>query len=199
MIAPHELKNKTFSRVVRGYNPVEVDEYFDFLIEKYTEAYKSVLELEQKYNKIQAKYSELSNEEESIRSAILKAQKLGEAIVNNAQKEADAKESDLRTRCDDIIAQAKAKVDEEKEAIARLRKIALDFQHKLYGDYVKHVEMIREMKLDDFPDLETLLGEDQAFEAAKTEVLDGKDISILTSEVDKLQSNPSQTNENQNQ
>jgi len=55
------------------------------------------------------------------------------------------------------------------------------------------------MKLDDFPDLETLLGEDQAFEAAKTEVLDGKDISILTSEVDKLQSNPSQTNENQNQ
>ena len=33
MIAPHELKNKTFSRVVRGYNPLEVDEYFDFLIE----------------------------------------------------------------------------------------------------------------------------------------------------------------------
>ena len=33
MIAPHELKNKTFARVVRGYNPVEVDQYFDFLIE----------------------------------------------------------------------------------------------------------------------------------------------------------------------
>ena len=32
MIAPYELKNKTFSRAVRGYNPAEVDEYFDFLI-----------------------------------------------------------------------------------------------------------------------------------------------------------------------
>ena len=50
MIAPHELKNKTFSRTVRGYNPAEVDQYFDFLIEKYTEAYKAATEFEQKYN-----------------------------------------------------------------------------------------------------------------------------------------------------
>jgi len=47
MIAPHELKNKTFTRAVRGYQQAEVDEYFDFLIEKYTEAYKANFEWEQ--------------------------------------------------------------------------------------------------------------------------------------------------------
>ncbi len=179
MIAPHELKNKTFARVVRGYNPVEVDQYFDFLIEKYTEAYKTASELEQKLNKIEAKYSELSGEEESIRSAILKAQKLGEAIVNNAKKDAEDKEQDLISRCDAIVAEAKEKVEKEKESILALRKLALDFQHKLYGDYVKHVEMIREMKIDELPDLDNLINEDEKFASAKVEALDGKEFDIL--------------------
>lgn len=181
MIAPHELKNKTFSRLVRGYNPAEVDEYFDFLIDKYTEAYKSALELEQKYNALEAKYSELSNEEESIRSAILKAQKLGEAIVNNAHKEAKEKETDLFARCDEIIAEAKKQVEEEKQNILNLRKIALDFQHKLYGDYIKHVEMIKEMSVDEMPDPDSLLNSDDAFARAKVEAVEGKNFDVLVS------------------
>jgi cell division initiation protein len=179
MIAPHELKNKTFSRAFNGYSPVEVDQYFDFLIEKYTEAYKSAFELEQKFNAIEAKYLELANEEESIRSAILKAQKLGEAIVNNAKKDAAEKEQDLIERCDAIIAAAKEKVEEEKRNIEKLRKMAIDFQHKLYEDYVRHVEMIRDMKLDELPTPDQVLKDDEAFQDAKREALDGKDFSII--------------------
>jgi len=171
MIAPHELKNKTFSRTVRGYNPVEVDAYFDFLIEKYTEAYKAISELEQKYSRVKTKYSELSDEEESIRSAILKAQKLGEAIVNNAKKDADAKADALSERCDAIVAEAKAKVEEEKQKLIRLRKAAIDFQHKLYNDYVKHVEMIREMQVDEMPDPDEFFGEDEKIRASRDELI----------------------------
>jgi cell division initiation protein len=181
MIAPHELKNKTFTRVVRGYNPVEVDQYFDFLIEKYTEAYKAACELEQKYNKIEAKYAELSGEEESIRSAILKAQKLGEAIVNNAKKDAKKKESELRGRCDEIIAEAKEKVQEEKENIARLRKTAIDFQHQLYSEYVKHVEMIKNMKLEESVDAEMSDAEEQNLLDAKNLVLGDSEGDIISS------------------
>ncbi len=184
MIAPHELKNKTFSRAVRGYNPVEVDQYFDFLIEKYTEAYKIAFDLEQKLNKIEAKYSELSNEEESIRSAILKAQKLGEAIVNNAKKDALEKEQDLVKRCDQIIEEAKTQVAEEKEKITLLRRSAIDFQHKLYEDYVKHVEMIRAMKIDELPSSDTAKT-DEEFESAKREALEGKEFSIIAPAEDK--------------
>ena len=71
MIAPHELKNKTFSKSVRGYTPTDVDEYFDFLIDKYTELYKINAELEKKLHVITQKYQELSGDEETIRSAIL--------------------------------------------------------------------------------------------------------------------------------
>lgn len=178
MIAPHELKNKTFSRTVRGYNPAEVDQYFDFLIEKYTEAYKAATEFEQRFNQIQTKYNELAEEEESIRSALVKAQKLGEAIVNNANNEAAEKEAELAARCDEIIAEAKAKVQAEKENIAFLRKSAAEFQHKLYGEYVKHLETIRSLNLDELENDDS--AEDQAFAEAKEEVLNGEEISLIT-------------------
>ncbi len=189
MIAPHELKNKTFTRAVRGYSPVEVDDYFDFLIEKYTEAYKVVNELEQKYNTVKAKYDELSNEEESIRSAILKAQKLGEVIVNNAKNEAAEileeaekkktdKEAELQKECDIIIADARKKVLAEQENIAVLRKSAMDFQHKLYSDYVKHVEMLQNMKLDEMlPDVSEAL--DETLEKAKNEALSDEEFVLI--------------------
>ena len=180
MIAPHELKNKTFSRTVRGYNPAEVDQYFDFLIEKYTEAYKAAAEFEQKYNEVKAKYAELADEEESIRSAILKAQKLGEAIVNNAKKEASEKEEAMVARCDEIIAEAKAKVEAEKANIAALRSYAIDFQHKLFGEYVKHLETIRTLNLEELEESVKSENEAKAFEAAKDEVLNGRDDSLIT-------------------
>lgn len=184
MIAPYELKNKTFTRTVRGYNPVEVDEYFDFLIDKYTEAYKAVSELEKKYTEVQTRYSELSNEEESIRSAILKAQKLGEVIVANAKKEADDRKASLRGECDRIVESAKARVEEEKENLARLHQAALDFQKKLYDDYVKHITMIRDMDLDSEFDPNKILDKDEDFEVAEARAVNGPGPDILTGEDD---------------
>ena len=46
MLAPHELKSKSFSKSLKGYNPSEVDDYIEFLIDKYTELYRENSELE---------------------------------------------------------------------------------------------------------------------------------------------------------
>lgn len=179
MLAPHEFKNKTFTRAVRGYNSVEVDQYFDFLIEKYTEAYKAFAELEQKFNTVSAKYNEIANEEESIRSAILKAQKLGEAIVSNAKKEAESKKDDLRRECDKIVQEAMEKVEKEKESIAALRKTAIEFQHKLYDDYIRHISFIKEMNLDEMIDPDKALPNASRFEEAEKDILEDAGIQIL--------------------
>ena len=46
MIPPEDLKNKNFSRTVRGYNPIEVDDYILFLLTKYEQLYTENAELE---------------------------------------------------------------------------------------------------------------------------------------------------------
>lgn len=182
MLAPHELKNKTFTRVVRGYNPVEVDQYFDFLIDKYTELYKLYAEIEQKYNSVNSKYNEISNEEESIRSAILKAQKLGEVIVANAKKEAESFKDDLKDRCDEIVQEAKDKVSAERENIVVLRKSAMQFQDKLCEYYLQHLTAIKEMNLDKMIDPDIVLPQDERFDSAEENILKKAGIETDNSE-----------------
>ena len=88
MLAPHELKSKSFSKSLKGYNPSEVDDYIEFLIDKYTELYRENSELERKLRIVVTNFDEIRDEEEAIRSTLLKSQKLGEKIIRDANERA---------------------------------------------------------------------------------------------------------------
>lgn len=147
MIPPHELRKKSFNKAVRGYAPTEVDQYVDFLIDKYTQLYREYMDLERKNHIVTTKYEELAADEESIRSAVLKAQKLSEAMVANARKKADDIVFTVEDRCKKVLEENEQKIRQEKETLASLRKMALDFQEKLYSQYLTHVKLIKEMDL----------------------------------------------------
>ena len=147
MIQPHELKRAPFTKAVRGYNPTEVDEYIEFLIDKYTQLYKENAELERKLHVTSSKYEEIAANEESIRSAVLKAQKLSEAIVSNARKKADEIVFTIEDRCKEVLEENTAKLEEEKKRLAELRKLSLDFRNSLYSQYLEHVKSVRDMPL----------------------------------------------------
>ena len=89
MLAPHELKNKAFSKAVRGYNTSEVDDHIEFLIEKYTELYRENAELNRKLGLISAKLEEIQDKEASIRTALVEAQKKSDEIVKEAEDKAE--------------------------------------------------------------------------------------------------------------
>ena len=93
MLAPHELKSKAFSKTLKGYSPAEVDDYIEFLIDKYTELYRENNELERKLKIVVTNFDEIRDEEEAIRSTLLKAQKLGEKIIRDANERNNIKEN----------------------------------------------------------------------------------------------------------
>lgn len=144
MIPPHELKNKTFTVGFRGYNPAEVDEHIDFLIEKYTELYKANLELDKQLSDAKERLEQLSDEEEAIRKTLVKAQKMGEAIVQQAQEKADNVILKIRERSEEIIAETEKKLTAEKDAIIKLRTGADEFREKIFALYVEQLKFIKE-------------------------------------------------------
>ena len=103
MLPPYELKNKDFSKVMRGYNPAEVDEHISFIIEKYTELYRENDELERKLKTAYARLDEIKNEEESIRSAMVNAQRASAKIMTEANDRADIIINTARKSCDRIL------------------------------------------------------------------------------------------------
>lgn len=144
MIPPHELKNKTFTVGFRGYNPAEVDEHIEFLIEKYTELYKANLELDKQLSDAKERLEQLSDEEEAIRKTLVKAQKMGEAIVQQAQEKADNVILKIRERSEEIIGETEKKLAAEKDAIIKLRTGADEFRDKIFALYVEQLKFIKE-------------------------------------------------------
>lgn len=149
MLPPHELKNKTFSRVLRGYNSVEVDEHINFIIDKYTELYRQNDELERRLKLAEAQLAEFRADEESIRSALVNAQKASSKIISEANERADVIMRSARTNCNKVIASFKNELKKEREELLALRRAVAEFKARLFTQYQQHIAYIEEISPDD--------------------------------------------------
>ncbi len=153
MLAPHELKNKAFSKAVRGYNPTEVDDHIEFLIEKYTELYRENTELNRKLRVAVTKLDEIKDEEESIRSTLVNAQKMGEKIIKDANTQADLITGAIKERCDAVIADFKRRMVGEKEDLWNIRTAVLDFKTEVFELYRRHIEELHNISVNKIEDI----------------------------------------------
>ena len=153
MLAPHELKNKSFSKSIKGYNPAEVDEYIEFLIGKYTEAYRENNELERKLHVVVTNLDEIKDEEESIRSTLISAQKMADKIVADAKERADIITGAIKERCDAVIAEFKEQMAAEKQEMWELRTRIVDFKKELFDMYRGHIESIKSVSVNEIDEI----------------------------------------------
>ena len=172
MLAPHELKNKTFSKSIKGYNPAEVDEYIEFLIGKYTEVYRENNELERKLHVVVTNLDEIKDEEESIRSTLLSAQKMADKIVKDAGARADVITGAIKERCDAVIAEFKEQLKAEKEEMWELRSRIVDFKKELFDLYRGHIESIKSVSVNEIDEI-VLPNEDALVARIFTDVKQG--------------------------
>lgn len=145
MLAPHELKNTEFSKSLRGYSTVEVDEHIEFLIEKYTELYRLNDELEKKLRITEAQLDALKAEEESIKSTLVNAQKASTQIINEANERADVIMRSAKNSCDRMIAELQANVVKENERLRDAQRETASFKAALfeaYRDQIAGIEKI---------------------------------------------------------
>lgn len=172
MLAPHELKNKSFSKSIKGYNPAEVDEYIEFLIGKYTEAYRENNELERKLHVVVTNLDEIKDEEESIRSTLISAQKMADKIVADAKERADIITGAIKERCDAVIAEFKDQLAAEKQEMWELRTRIVEFKKELFDMYRGHIESIKSVSVNEIDEI-VLPDDDQLVARIFTDVKSG--------------------------
>lgn len=153
MLAPHELKGKTFSKSLKGYNMSEVDEYIEFLLEKYAEAYRENNDLEHKLQVVVTNLDEIKDEEESIRSTLISAQKMADKIIQDANERSDIITGAVKERCDAVIAEFKEQLRAEKEEMWELRARIVDFKKQLFAQYRTHIEDVKSISVNEIDEI----------------------------------------------
>lgn len=123
----------------KGYSPLQVDEYISYLLSKCDELEKDRAELEKKYKAAQIKLEESKNEESTISTIIVSAQKMADSIIKDAKDKAKAVSEALADSCDEILASYTERVSKEREKLARAENAVADFKDSLFKAYREHI------------------------------------------------------------
>ncbi len=148
MLPPHELKNKEFQKVLRGYSPEEVNEHIDFIIQKYTELYREQDELSRKLRTTEAKLQQLQKEEEGIRTALINAQRAGSRVIRDANRQAELIVKSAKENCDKILSDFRVQLKEERDTLYRLRKEVAKFKADTFAQYSTHIAYLESIAPD---------------------------------------------------
>lgn len=145
MIPPHELKNKEFTRVMRGYSIPEVDEYISFVMEKYTDLYRENDALERKLQSALDTLDAMRAEEESIRTALINAQKAGKQIVADASDRADKIMRSTKSDCMRVLAEFRDKAAAERKTLFELKSSIAALKEEMFEKYRQHIEFLEQL------------------------------------------------------
>lgn len=145
MIPPHEINNKEFSRVVRGYSIPEVDEYIAYLREQYTELYRENDALQRRLSQAEAELGELKAEESDIRAALITAQKAGKKIITDANARAGRITMQTRIDCEKILEDFRRESAQERETLSVLKGQVANLKQRLFEMYSSHISMIEQI------------------------------------------------------
>ena len=88
-LTPMDINNKEFKRGLRGYNPDEVDEFLDEVVDNYEELYKENGKLKEKLEVLEEQVSHYAKIEGTIQNTLVLAQNAADQAKEASQKEAE--------------------------------------------------------------------------------------------------------------
>ena len=150
MMNPSDIAHKQFERIRgKGYRPEEVDLFLSQVAGELESLASEKRDLEQKLIVLADKLEEYKQDEDSLRSALIGAQKLGDSVVREAKAKAQQIEEDANARAALIVENAKKEIERQQQGYVRLQREVATFKAKLQLLYKQHLELISSIPADD--------------------------------------------------
>ncbi|HHX10235.1 MAG TPA: DivIVA domain-containing protein [Firmicutes bacterium] len=130
-LTPLDIHNKEFTRSFRGYNEDEVDEFLDLIVAELEWFIRENEELHANIAGLESRISHYKGLEETLKNAIVLAQKAADQIKEAARREADAILEEARRQADIIKEQAEDIRRKAYEEVEAQRQKAMRFKTEM--------------------------------------------------------------------
>lgn len=142
MLTPEEIRNITFTKGIGGYKTNEVDLFIDQCADTVETLLSEKAELTKKLEILADKLVEYRNDEDSIRTALLSAQRLGDTVVREANHKAGLIMDDANIKAQKIVENARRSIVKEEEELRRIEKEVANFKARMLSIYREHLSLI---------------------------------------------------------
>lgn len=123
-LTPLDVRNKRgdFKKILRGYDPQEVDVFLELVAERLEMLVRENLQLKERAETLNQQVSSQSGREKAVQEALVTAQELRSDIRTQAQKEADLIVSEARAEARQKLADAERKVEAIQDGLLELER-----------------------------------------------------------------------------
>lgn len=145
MLSSEEIRSITFEKSMRGYRTEDVDAFLEQVAAGVDQLNAEREDLEKKLYILAQKVEEYRSEEETLKSALINAQRLGENVIHEARIKADGMVREATGKAQRILEAADEREREEKEKLRALEAEVSAFKGSILALYQKHIEALSEL------------------------------------------------------
>lgn len=148
-ITPMDIEQQEFSKSFRGYNEEEVDDFLDKIVKDYEELINENVRLNEEIERMQEKLKEFSEIEETLRSALLSAQKSAEETKGRVESEAKIIIEKAELEAKSLKQQVFQREDLVKNEIDNLRRYKFIFKEKFKSMLNLYLKMLENKEFEE--------------------------------------------------
>lgn len=179
MLTPNDITERRFEKsAIGGYKQEDVDNFLAEIAQSYEQLFAEKEAAEEKMEVLAEKLEEYRSSEDSLRTVLLGAQKLGDNIVRDSKAKAEVLLADAENQVRKLFSDSETKVVKERETLAALKKETGDFKKRLLAMYRQHLELISSMPDNDEEEVE----EDNTSPETPNEEMTEKPVPEVTEE-----------------
>lgn len=142
MLTPESIASMRFNKQMGGYNQEEVEEYLQQVAQQMSALQAEKEELEQKMELLAEKIEQYRADEDSLRNALLGAQKLGDSVIRDSKNKAEYILREARMKADEILGNAQKNIEKEHGTLVQMQKEVTKFKNQMLSIYQQHLELI---------------------------------------------------------
>jgi cell division initiation protein len=157
-LTPLDVRNKRgdFKRLMRGYDPQEVDVFLEMVADRLEVLVRENLQLKERTQSLQEQVATQSEREQAVQDALVTAQELRADIRAQSQREAEHAVKEAQAEGRNLIARAEGEAkriinEAEAESVERVRE--LERRIDLAGSTIQDLERRRVRFLKEFRSL----------------------------------------------
>lgn len=159
-VSPLDLRQAKFNTALRGFDKIEVTSFLMAAADDYEQAIRETDRLRQEVSQLEAVLNEYRENEKSLKTTLMAAQRLADDITGNAESEAKRIVSEAQSRSDLLLEKTQSRLEDVQREIDGLKLKRRDVETSLEATIQtlrNTLEFVREQDARDRDDRQLLV------------------------------------------
>ena len=148
-----EIRKQEFKKVLRGFDPLEVETFLEMVADEYESVAKSRTEFAEKVSKLEARLKEFQQMETTLQKTLVEAQNTADQSKQNTKIEANLVIKEAEIQAEKISDDVRLEANRLKSEVAMLRNQKKSLTSRLKHLLNSQIQLIEVLEADDMEEL----------------------------------------------